>query len=58
MEVPKKLRSRKLWVAIITAFAIFLTEVFGIEIDPENLVVVVLPIIAYILGEAWIDGRK
>jgi len=58
MEVPKKLRSRKLWVAIITALAVFLNEVFGIEIDAENLLMVVLPIVAYILGESWIDAKK
>jgi len=54
----KPLASRKLWVAIITALCIFINEMWGIEIDAQNLLMVVLPIIAYILGESWIDSKK
>lgn len=56
--MKQKLSSRKLWVAIITAVAMLVTAITGVELDIDQVLAVTLPIMAYILGEAWVDGRR
>ena len=53
-----KLASRKLWAAIITAVAMLVTALTGVELDTEQVLAVVIPIVAYIFGEAWVDAKK
>jgi hypothetical protein len=53
-----KLASRKLWAAIITAVAMLITAITGIELDTEQILAVILPVIAYIFGEAWVDALR
>ena len=56
--MKQKLGSRKLWVAVITAVAMLVTAVTGVDLDMEQVLAVTLPIMAYILGEAWVDARR
>jgi hypothetical protein len=56
--MKQKLGSRKLWVAIITAAAMLVTAVTGVDLDIDQVLAVTLPIMAYILGEAWVDARR
>ena len=49
------LLSRKFWLAVFAAAVIVLEQYTGVELEPENLVALVLPIVAYILGESAID---
>ena len=56
--MKQKLASRKLWAAILTAVAMLVTALTGVELDIEQVLAVTLPIVAYILGEAWVDARK
>ncbi len=59
METRKHwLLSRKFWIASATALVLILQDTLGIELDPENLVAVILPVVAYILGESYIDARS
>jgi hypothetical protein len=30
---------------------------FGLELDPETVVAIILPVVAYILGEAYVDAQ-
>jgi uncharacterized membrane protein len=53
-----KLASRKLWTAIITAVAMLVAALTGIELDTEQILAVILPVIAYIFGEAWVDALR
>ncbi|HHY70628.1 MAG TPA: hypothetical protein GX519_03020 [Thermoanaerobacterales bacterium] len=59
MENERKhwLLSRKFWIAIITALTMILADNFGLEIDPEVIVAIILPVVAYILGESYIDAK-
>lgn len=54
----QKLKSRKFWMAVVSGLLIIANEGLGIGI-PED---VVLPfaglIIAYICGEAYVDGKR
>ena len=47
--MTNKLASRKLWAAILTAVAMLVTAVTGVELDIEQVLAITLPIVAYIL---------
>ena len=51
------LLSRKFWLAVVTAMTIILSDKFGLELDPETVVAIILPVVAYILGEAYVDAK-
>jgi len=51
-------KSRKLWVAILTAVVLLIAEVSGANLDVEAIVAVLLPILAFIFGQAWVDKKK
>jgi uncharacterized membrane protein len=59
MEGERKhwLLSRKFWLAVLTAITMILSDELGIELDPETIVAIVLPVVAYILGEAYVDAQ-
>jgi len=49
--------SRKFWLAVATALTMILSGKLGLELDPETVVAIILPIIAYILGESYVDAK-
>ena len=53
-----KLASRKLWAAIITAVVMLVTALTGVDLDIDQVLAIILPIVAYIFGEAWVDAKK
>ena len=53
-----KLKSRKFWVAIGTALFVGLTEIAGLDIEPETYWAIFGLAATYIAGESWIDSRK
>ena len=59
MENERKhwLLSRKFWIAVITALTMILADTLGLELDPETVVAIILPVVAYILGESFIDSK-
>jgi len=52
------LKSRKLWVAAIGTIVLLINQVFGLELDPEEIIALLSPLITYIIGESVIDLRK
>lgn len=59
IDVERKhwLLSRKFWLAIVTALAMVLSSTLGVELEPETVVAIILPVVAYILGESYIDAK-
>ena len=51
------LLSRKFWLAVVTAIAMILSDNLGLELEPETMVAIILPVVAYILGESYIDSK-
>jgi len=51
------LLSRKFWIAVVTALTMVLADTLGLELDPETVVAIILPVVAYILGESFIDSK-
>lgn len=54
----RKLKSRKLWLAVASALFIILTEGLGVDINPEAYWSLIAIVATYILGEAYVDSRK
>jgi len=51
------LLSRKFWLAVVTALTMVLSDKLGLELDPETVVAIILPVVAYILGESIVDAK-
>jgi len=54
----KKLRSRKLWVAIGGALALVLVDGLGMDLDKDTIIAVVGIVASYVLGQAYVDSKK
>ena len=53
-----RLKSRKFWVSTVTAVVMAIAAFTGIELDPEQILAIVLPVMAYLLGQSWVDGKN
>ena len=53
----QRLKSRKFLMAIATILLIVCNEMVGLNIPEEAYWAIILPVIAYILGEAYTDGK-
>jgi hypothetical protein len=51
------LLSRKFWLAVATVITVILADNFGLELDPEMIVAITLPVVAFILGESYVDAK-
>lgn len=49
--------SRKFLAGVCSFVALMVNQIWGIELDPEVLLAIVLPIVAFIIGEAVVDAR-
>ena len=52
-----RLKSRKFLTAIATILLIICNEMAGLNIPNDAYWAIVLPVIAYIIGEAYTDGK-
>lgn len=50
--------SRKWWAMVAGVIAALVTHFCDIELKAETLAAIVVPIVAYILGESYVDARK
>lgn len=58
MIKTNKLKSSKLWVAVVTAALIIANDGIGLNLPTEEIMTVAGVAIAYILGEAAVDAKK
>ena len=49
-------RSKKWWTAAIAALVPVANHLFGLGLEAAELVVIVIPLLGYVLGEAWADA--
>ncbi len=54
----KRLLSRKWLVSIGTIGAVIGCAIGDIPLEPAECAAMVVPAIAYVLGESWVDGRQ
>jgi len=50
--------SRKWWSALIPLVVMLLNHFLGWDLDPAVIAGLVIPFVAFIFGEAWIDAKK
>lgn len=53
-----RLKSRKFWMAVVGAALIVANDGLGLNLPKEETLTVAGVIIAYILGQAYVDGKK
>ena len=51
-------KSRKFWVAVVTIGVMLGNHFGGWDLSLEAVLAVVLPAVAWILGESWVDGQS
>ena len=54
----QRLKSRKFLMALATILLIICNEMIGLNIPADSYWAIILPVIAYILGEAYTDGKN
>ena len=53
-----KWASRKFLTGVCSFVALLVNQIWGIELDPAVLMAIVIPIVAFIVGESVIDAVK
>ena len=53
-----KLKSRKLWMSIISGALLIMNEGLGIIVDTNTILSFSGIIISYILGQSFVDGKN
>jgi hypothetical protein len=47
---------KKFWMAIVAALVPIVNYYMGLGLDPEAVALIIIPLIAFIFGEAWTDA--
>jgi uncharacterized membrane protein len=54
----EKFKSRKFWLAVITAVLVILNDGLDLNIPKDAIMTVAAIVISWILGESFVDGVK
>ena len=54
----ERLKSRKLWMAIVSAVLIILNEGLGWNIPSETVMSFTAVVLGYLLGQSYVDGHQ
>lgn len=53
----RKFKSRKFWMAVITAIIVIANDGLGLNLPEESILTLAAVVIGYIVGESYIDGK-
>lgn len=53
-----KFKSRKFWLALISAILVLLNDGLDMNIPSDAIMQFVGVVVAYILGQSYVDGKK
>uniref|UniRef100_A0A6M3L5F8 Holin n=1 Tax=viral metagenome TaxID=1070528 RepID=A0A6M3L5F8_9ZZZZ len=53
-----KFKSRKFWVAGVTAVVMVVNVFLDNPLDLNQVLGIVIPVAAYVLGQSWVDAKK
>lgn len=56
--LPPALKSRKLWLAVISALVVFLNSAFDIGLNQQDIVLMLTPVLSYIGVEGIRDIKE
>ncbi len=51
-------KSKKFWMSILTMFVPMISKSLGIELDTQELMASIAGPVSYVLGQAYVDGKK
>lgn len=54
----RKFKSRKFWMAVISALLVILNEGLDLGIDEQTVLAFAGIIMSFIFGEAYVDGKR
>ena len=54
----EKLKSRKFWVCIVYVGAYLAAQFAGVDLNIEEVVGLIVPLVGYLLGQSWVDAKK
>ncbi len=54
----EKLKSRKFWMAVISALLIIANDGLGLKIPTDAVMALAGVVISYILGQSYVDANK
>lgn len=58
MQMPQSLKSRKLWVAVVSGVLVAFSKAFGFEIDPDTMDSLAVIVSSYLIGQSAVDWSK
>lgn len=50
--------SKKYWAAVLAVLIPLSNKIFSWELNPDELIPIILPILAYIIGQGFADSKK
>jgi len=53
-----KIKSRKFWMAVVSAGLVIANEGLGLDLPVEAVMAVAAIAIGYILGQGYVDGKE
>jgi uncharacterized membrane protein len=56
--MSSKLKSRKFWMAVVTAILVVANEGLGLKLPTDAVMAVAGIAITYILGESYVDANR
>lgn len=48
MKIPEKLKSRKLWLAVLAGSVVFINKLFDLDLKVEEIIAIISPIMLWI----------
>lgn len=57
-KIPERLKSRKLWLALIAAFVAFGNAYWKLGLSEEQVTAIVLPLLGFIVAEGAVDTAR
>ncbi len=58
LKIPKKLKSRKFWLALVAAFVTFANSYWDLGLSQGEIWTIIVPLLAYMGIEGLIDIAK
>jgi len=49
-------KSKKWWTAVLAALVPVVNHAFNLGLDAAEVAIIIIPLIGYVLGEAWTDA--
>jgi hypothetical protein len=57
-KIMQKLKSRKLWMAVVSGILVVLNEGLGLGVNTETVIAFTGIVMSYIIGQSHVDGKK